>query len=345
METTLEQLKVEALSVIQSCENVVALQEIKTKFLGPKSVLITALKNLKNLPLEEKIKNGKEINVVKVAIESSLIQKQGELHLQERLKKLGDKIDPSLLGPYSKTVSLHPLTQVRQRILSIFKQLGYSVTEGPELETEWFCFDALNVSKHHPARAEQDTFFLEKGKDVATTSRHADELYLLRTQTSTVQVRALESHTPPFKVIAPGRVFRRDTVDATHNFNFHQIEGLCIDKNISIVDLKGTLDYFVKKFFGKAFKTRMRPSYFPFTEPSFEMDIFVPKLGKFKNIWIEVWGCGMVNQNVLRNANLDPNEWQAFAFGFGVERLAMLLYGIEDIRRFYQNDVRFLEQF
>lgn len=345
MATAFEQLKLEALSAIQGCKSVVALQEAKTQFLGPKSFLISSLKNLKNLPLEEKIQSGKEINGIKSAIEDLLAQKQAELQTQERLKKLGDPIDPSLEGSYPKAASLHPLTQTRQRILSIFKQLGYAIAEGPEIETEWFCFDALNVPKHHPARAAQDTFFFEEGKSVGTTSLHENELYLLRTQTSTVQIRTLSKHTPPFKVISPGRVFRRDTVDATHNFNFHQIEGLCIDKTISIVDLKGTLDYFVQKFFGKAFKTRMRPSYFPFTEPSFEMDIFVPKLGKFKNTWIEVWGCGMVNRAVLTNAGLNPDEWQGFAFGFGVERLAMLLYGIEDIRRFYQNDARFLAQF
>ncbi|MFQ6723126.1 MAG: phenylalanine--tRNA ligase subunit alpha [Opitutales bacterium] len=345
MATTFETLKSEALTAIQSCKSVVALQEVKTQFLGPKSTLITSLKNLKNLPLEEKIQSGKEINGVKAAIEALLSQKQNELQTQERLKKLGDPIDPSLEGPYPQARSLHPLTQTRQRILSIFKQLGYAVAEGPEIETEWFCFDALNVPKHHPARAAQDTFFFEEGKAIGTTSQKEDEFYLLRTQTSTVQIRTLAKHTPPFKVISPGRVFRRDTVDATHNFNFHQIEGLCIDKKTSIVDLKGTLDYFVQKFFGKAFKTRMRPSYFPFTEPSFEMDIFVPKLGKFKDTWIEVWGCGMVNRNVLSNAGLNPDEWQGFAFGFGVERLAMLLYGIEDIRRFYQNDTRFLTQF
>ena len=342
---TFEQIKQDALSAIKACESVSSLQNVKTQYLGPKSQIIATLKGLKDLSREEKAIVGQKINAVKSEIENAIATKSKALQNQERLSKLGDKIDPSLLTPYAELTPLHPLTQTRQRILSIFKQLGYSIAEGPEIETEWFCFDALNVPQNHPARAEQDTFFFSPDFKSITTGKKSNENYILRTQTSTVQIRSLAQHKPPFKVVSPGRVFRRDTVDATHNFNFHQIEGLCVDKNISIVDLKGTLDYFVQKFFGKSFKTRLRPRFFPFTEPSFEMDIFVTDLGKFHNTWIEVWGCGMVNPNVFKNAGLDPNEWQAFAFGFGVERLAMLLYGIEDIRRFYQNDVRFLSQF
>lgn len=339
-----DQIQQEALHSIQICENVSDLTALKTRFLGPKSVLMGSLKNLKDLPVEERSIQGKRVNAVKVFLEEKIIEKTRFLQTQERLKKLGSPIDPSLPSCYAGATALHPLTQVRQKILSIFKQLGYSVAEGPEIETEWFCFDALNVPKNHPAREEQDTFFLHD-KAVSTTSRKENEAYILRTQTSTVQIRSLLKNELPFKIVSPGRVFRRDTVDATHNFNFHQIEGLCVDRNISVVDLKGTLDFFVQKFFGKNFKTRLRPSFFPFTEPSFEMDIFVPDLGKFHNTWIEVWGCGMVNPNVFAQAGLDYKEWRGFAFGFGVERLAMLLYGVEDIRRFYQNDERFLKQF
>lgn len=342
---TLDQIFENATEAIQSCQNVFDAQNIKTQYLGPKSQISALLKNLKNLPPEEKIETGKKVNSIKGKLESLILDKVKTLQNKERLKKLGSVIDPSLMSPYPSLKPLHPLTQTRQRILSIFKQLGYSVAEGPEIETEWFCFDALNVPPNHPARAEKDTFFFGPSTSVTTTKKKENEAYLLRTQTSTVQIRSFSQHKPPFKIVSPGRVFRRDTVDATHNFNFHQIEGLCVDKTTSIVDLKGTLDFFVKKFFGKNFKTRLRPSFFPFTEPSFEMDIFVQNLGKFHNTWIEVWGCGMVNPNVFRNVGLDPNEWQGFAFGFGVERLAMLLYGIEDIRRFYQNDVRFLAQF
>ena len=339
-----DQIQQEALHSIQICENVSDLTTLKTRFLGPKSVLMGSLKNLKNLPIEERSIQGKRVNVVKIFLEEKILEKTRFLQTKERLKKLGSPIDPSLPSCYTEATALHPLTQVRQKILSIFKQLGYSVAEGPEIETEWFCFDALNVPKNHPARAEQDTFFLHD-RDVSTTSQKKDEAYILRAQTSTVQIRSLVKNELPLKIISPGRVFRRDTVDATHNFNFHQIEGLCVDRNISVVDLKGTLDFFVQKFFGKNFKTRLRPSFFPFTEPSFEMDIFIPDLGKFHNTWIEVWGCGMVNPNVFTQAGLDCKEWRGFAFGFGVERLAMLLYGIEDIRRFYQNDERFLNQF
>ena len=341
---TFETLKNEALEAMKRCSSVSQLQEIKTRYLGPKSQLITHLKSLKTLSPEEKASVGRRVNELKNLLEQEIAKEAQQLHTQEKLSKLGAPIDPSLLNPYAPITSLHPLTQTRCRILSIFKSLGYAIAEGPEIETEWFCFDALNVPPNHPARAEQDTFFL-KDKSCVTTKQKNTENYILRTQTSTVQIRSLEQHKPPFRVVSPGRVFRRDTVDATHNFNFHQIEGLCIDKNISVADLKGTLDFFVEKFFGKRFDTRLRPSFFPFTEPSFEMDIFVKDLGKFHNTWIEVWGCGMVNPNVLRNAGLDSEEWQAFAFGFGVERLAMLLYGIEDIRRFYQNDIRFLNQF
>ena len=341
---TFEALKNEALAALKSCSSVSQLQEIKTQFLGPKSQLVACLKNLKTLSPEEKVSVGRKVNELKSLLEQEIVKKAQQLHTQEKLSKLGDPIDPSLLNPYAPMTPLHPLTQTRNRILSIFKGLGYAVAEGPEIETEWFCFDALNVPPNHPARAEQDTFFL-RDQTSSTTKQKDNESFILRTQTSTVQIRSLDQHKPPFRVVSPGRVFRRDTVDATHNFNFHQIEGLCIDKDISVADLKGTLDFFVEKFFGKRFETRLRPSFFPFTEPSFEMDIFVHDLGKFHDTWIEVWGCGMVNPNVLRNAGLDPEEWHAFAFGFGVERLAMLLYGIEDIRRFYQNDVRFLNQF
>lgn len=341
---TFEALKNEALAALKTCSSVSQLQEIKTQFLGPKSQLVACLKNLKTLSPEEKVSVGRKVNELKSLLEQEIVKKAQQLHTQEKLSKLGDPIDPSLLNPYAPMTPLHPLTQTRNRILSIFKGLGYAVAEGPEIETEWFCFDALNVPPNHPARAEQDTFFL-RDQTSSTTKQKDNESFILRTQTSTVQIRSLDQHKPPFRVVSPGRVFRRDTVDATHNFNFHQIEGLCIDKDISVADLKGTLDFFVEKFFGKRFETRLRPSFFPFTEPSFEMDIFVHDLGKFHDTWIEVWGCGMVNPNVLRNAGLDPEEWHAFAFGFGVERLAMLLYGIEDIRRFYQNDVRFLNQF
>ena len=326
-----------------ACNSFAELQTVKTRFLGPKSDLIGCLKALKNCEPTEKAQRGKALNAVKVALEAVIAEKIKFLQSRERLKTLGSPIDPTLPSPYPSAKPLHPLTQVRKRIAEIFKQLGYSVAEGAELETEWFCFDALNAPENHPSRSEQDTFFLPT-KEVATTSRKANEKYLLRTQTSTVQIRTLLKHKPPLKIISPGRCFRRDTDDATHHFNFYQVEGLCIDKDTSVADLKGTLGYFVRQFFGKDFKVRLRPSFFPFTEPGFEVDIFITNLGKLHNTWLEVLGCGMVHPNVFKNCGID-DDWQGFAFGVGIERLAMLLYGIEDVRRFYQNDERFLAQF
>ena len=332
-----------AMQGISECGSIAELQTVKTRFLGSKSELIGRLKELRNFEPTEKIRLGKELNAVKTAIEVAIAEKTKALQSRERLKKLGNPIDLTLPSPYPTAKPLHPLTQVRQRIADIFKQLGYSVAEGSEIETEWFCFDALNAPENHPSRSDRDTFFLSRNK-VATTSRKSDEKYLLRTQTSTVQIRTLLKQKPPLKIISPGRVFRRDTDDATHRFNFHQIEGLCVDKTTSVADLKGTLDYFIRQFFGKSFKVRLRPSFFPFTEPSFEVDIFVTNLGKFHNTWLEILGCGMVHPNVFKNCGIEE-EWQGFAFGFGIERLAMMLYGIDDVRRFYQNDERFLAQF
>lgn len=338
-------LQREAQQAMQACVTFSDLQAVKTQYLGPKSLLVQQLKGLRLLSPEEKAQQGKYINQVKRNLESMLDEVHRALQTREQLKKLGDTIDPSLPCCHPTIKPLHPLTQTRRRMVEIFKELGYMVAEGPELETEWFCFDALNVPPHHPARAEKDTFFFDDDTTVATTSKHAQGAYLLRTQTSTVQIRTFQKHPPPFRIVSPGRVFRRDTVDATHNFNFHQIEGLAIDKASSLVDLKATLNHFVHKFFGRSFKLRLRPSFFPFTEPSFEIDIFITNLGKLHNTWLEVCGCGMVNPQVLRNVQLDPNMWQGFAFAFGIERMAMLLYGIDDIRHFYQDDTRFLSQF
>ena len=336
LQTTAEQ-------AVRKCNSLAELQAVKTRFLGSKSEIIGCLKALKDCDPTEKAQRGKVLNAVKTAIETVIAEQTKVLQSRERLRNLGNPIDPTLPSPYPSAKPLHPLTQVRKRITDIFKQLGYSVAEGTELETEWFCFDALNAPENHSSRSDKDTFFLPD-KEVATTPRKANEKYLLRTQTSTVQIRTLLKHKPSLKIISPGRVFRRDTDDATHRFNFHQVEGLCIDKNTSVADLKGTLDYFVRQFFGKAFQVRLRPSFFPFTEPSFEVDIFITNLGKFHNTWLEVLGCGMVHPNVFKNCGIDE-DWQGFAFGFGIERLAMLLYGIEDARRFYQNDERFLAQF
>ncbi|MDR0646923.1 MAG: phenylalanine--tRNA ligase subunit alpha [Puniceicoccales bacterium] len=341
----LAKLREEALLAIEGVDSMQALQLVKTQYLGPKSTLMRQLKTLGGLPNEQKVTVGQTINRIKQDLEQNLTSKGRALQDKMQLTRLGNPPDPSLASPVHLQVPLHPLTQTRDKMLSIFTQLGFSIVEGPEIDTEWFCFDALNVPKNHPARNEQDTFFLPKSACVSSTSKRTDEDYLLRAHTSTVQIRTLLEHKPPLKIVSSGRVFRRDTVDATHNFNFHQTEGLCVSSETNLLDLKGTLDFFVRAFFGKPYNMRLRPSFFPFTEPSFEMDIFVPHLGKIKDTWIEVCGCGMVHPNVFEAVGLNGQEWQGFAFGFGVERLAMLLYGIDDVRRFYQNDARFLKQF
>ncbi len=338
------QLESEVREALKKASSVQDSYALKTTYLGSKSKLVAALKGLRNLSAEEKISKGKYLNEIKEHIERLFAEHLEKINRQKQLSALGDIPDLSLPSPDNFGCSPHPLTQIQDKILAIFSKLGYSIMEGPEIDTEWFCFDALNVPENHPARNEQDTFFLPSQTHV-NVSKHGEENYLLRTHTSTVQVRTLLKNEPPLRIVSPGRVFRRDTVDATHNFNFHQIEILCVEEGITVADLKGTIDHFVHSFFGKNFKTRLRPSFFPFTEPSYEVDIFVPQLGNFKNRWIEVWGCGMVNPKVFDSVGYDNNKWQGFAFGMGVERLAMLLYAVEDIRRFYTNDVRFLRQF
>ncbi|MDR0756202.1 MAG: phenylalanine--tRNA ligase subunit alpha [Puniceicoccales bacterium] len=341
----LTKLHKEASLAIEAVDSMPALQLVKTQYLGPKSALMAQLKTLSTLPNEQKVAIGQTINRIKQDLEQSLTRKGSSLQEKMQLVRLGNPPDPSLANPIHLQVPMHPLTQTRDKMLSIFTQLGFSTVEGPEIDTEWFCFDALNVPKKHPARNEQDTFFLHQSARVSSTSKRANENYLLRTHTSTVQIRTLLKHRPPLKIVSSGRVFRRDTVDATHNFNFHQTEGLCVSSKTNLLDLKGTLDFFVKAFFGETYKMRLRPSFFPFTEPSFEMDIFVSNLRKIKDTWIEICGCGMVHPKVFEAVGLNGQEWQGFAFGFGVERLAMLLYGIDDVRHFYQNDERFLKQF
>ena len=334
-----------AVDEVNSASSITDVYALKTHYVGQKGVISEKLRNMKSLPAEERASFGKAINIAKASIEQAISKRLEELQQKEQLQKLGNPIDPSLTWQYNSRVQLHILSQVLNRITDIFSKLGYSIVEGPEVDTEWFCFDALNVPQNHPARNENDTFFLKKNAVVKNLPKHSSEDYILRAHTSTTQIRTMLKNKPPVRILSPGRVFRRDTVDATHNFNFYQIEGLCVDENISVADLKGTLDFFVKEFFGKEFKTRFRPSFFPFTEPSFEMDIYAKNLGKFKDRWLEVGGCGIVNEKVFQAVNYDSSKFTGFAFGFGLERLTMLLYNIDDVRRFYTNDERFLNQF
>ena len=303
------------------------------------------MKGMGKLPKEERPIIGKKINETKKALDAIFEKIDQFLEEKEIQDSLGEPIDPTLPSPDPEKGSLHPLTQVRRRMTDIFSKIGFTVAEEFEAETEWFCFDALNTPDDHPARDEQDTLFLSKGAIFKNVPKKENERYLLRTHTSTVQIRTMLKTKPPIRIIAPGRCFRRDTVDATHSANFHQFEGLYLDENVTLQDLKSVLDHLIKELFGNDVKTRLRPSFFPFTEPSYELDLNSPSLGKLSNQWIEVMGCGMVDPKVLESVEISSDKWNGFAFGVGIERIAMMLYGIDDIRHFYQNDLRFLKQF
>ena len=320
-------------------------EQLKATFLGPNGSLTQFAKGIASVPKEDRPAFGKLLNQAKGQVESLFQKSLIAIEELEDLKSLGSRIDPTLPSSPSFTGGVHPLTKTRRKIISIFRKIGFTVAEASEVETEWFCFDALNTPDDHPARDEQDTLFLSPDSKWANVQRRKDEAYLLRTHTSSVQIRTMLREKPPLRVIAPGRCFRRDTVDATHSANFHQTEGLFIDHRVTVRELKGVLDYFLRELFGDKVETRLRPSFFPFTEPSFEVDLKVPDLGKLSNKWIEIMGCGMVDPKVLGLVEIDPEEWTGFAFGLGIERVTMLLHGIDDIRHFYQNDQRFLSQF
>lgn len=340
--TLIEKIR-EALAAI---ENLPSLENLKAQYLGPKGVIRNAMKSMAQLSAEERPAFGKKINAIRESIESLFINKATELANHALLEKYGAPVDITLNSRDNLRGNLHPLTKVRKMLEDIFHDIGFATVDGPEIETEWYCFDALNTPPTHPARDVMDTFFLPDDYQVVTTNKHGNERYLLRSHTSTVQIRTmLNQKKPPIRIIAPGRTFRRDTVDATHSANFHQIEALYVDKNVTVCDLKATLNYFLRSLFGKNTEIRLRPSFFPFTEPSFEVDFRSPNLGKLSDQWIEILGCGMVDPNVFENVDIDASTYTGFAIGCGIERLAMLLYGIDDVRLFYQNDLRFLDQF
>lgn len=330
----------QALSKITVASSDHELNELKSFYTGKKSPLGDIMKQMAGLSIDDKKVLGKHANEVKSQIEAAIQTKRQEIQTAEVNKKLASEtIDITLPGKEFTLGTVHPLTKLRLELEDIFKGMGYTVATGPEVEIDLFNFEMLNVPKGHPARDMQDSFFIN------------NEL-LLRTQTSAVQIRTLlEKKGEPVKIIAPGKVFRRDDDDATHSHQFMQIEGLVVDKHITMSDLKGTLKLFAQKMFGDSRKVRFRPSYFPFTEPSVEVDVSCFKCGgKGCNIckqsgWIEILGAGMVHPNVLKGAGYDPEVYQGFAFGLGIERVAMLRYGIDDIRNFYLNDKRFLDQF
>jgi len=335
MKLDLKMLGEEAKRKIREAKNERDLDEVRVEFLGRKKGKITLfLKNIRNLPPEDKPRQGQLVNRLKKEIGERIQERKEALRKEEP----GEYIDITLPGKKPPLGRLHPITQTLEEIKRIFIGLGFCVVRGPEIETEYYNFEALNMPQYHPARDEQDSFYLEDGR-------------LLRTQTSPVQIRIMEKTSPPIRIIAPGRCYRRDAIDASHFPMFHQVEGLAVDRDITFSNLKGSLTCFVYQMFGKETKLRFRPSFFPFTEPSAEVDIScIICKGSGCNVcsgkgWLEILGAGMVDPEVFKKVNYDPEKYQGFAFGMGVERICMLKYGIDDIRFFFQNDLRFLRQF
>lgn len=328
----IEPLQQEALAALQASADLPALDAAKGAYLGPEGRFTLLMKQLGTLSREERPAAGKAINAAKTALESALAARREDLELlAAQPKEPTDFTAPGRRRPLGR---LHPLTQATDEIVRAFRRLGFAVADGPEIEDDYHCFDALNTPKDHPARDSQDTFFLD-----------APARPLLRTHTSSVQIRVMKSMAPPIRIIVPGRVYRRDNADATHNPTFHQVEGLYVDRGVTVGDLKGTVEFVFRELMGADTQIRFRPHYFSYTEPSFEIDFsnaLVKKLGKE---WLEIAGCGMVHPQVFENVGYDPEVWSGWAFGFGIERIAMIRYAINDIRLFYENDVRFLKQF
>lgn len=328
----LEPLKQAALAALQAAGDLPALEQARSTYLGPNGQFTALMKQLPTLPKEERPAAGKRINQVKTDLDAALTERRAELQLKAALPK--EPADFTLPGRRQPLGKLHPLTQVTEDIVRIFRKIGFVVADGPEIEDDYHCFDALNTPADHPARDTQDTFYL------GTPNRQ-----LLRTHTSSVQIRVMEKQPPPIRIVVPGRVYRRDNADATHNPTFQQIEGLYVDKGVTVGDLKGTIEFVFRQLLGNEVKIRLRPHYFSYTEPSFEVDFSSALVRKMGKEWLEIAGCGMVNPKVFQTVGYDPEVWTGWAFGFGIERIAMIRYGINDIRLFYENDLRFLKQF
>ncbi|MBQ3426229.1 MAG: phenylalanine--tRNA ligase subunit alpha [Clostridia bacterium] len=339
MKDKLEQIRASVERALHDADAMDALENIRIKYMGKKGELTAVLKGMGKLSPEERPKIGALANEIRNRLEKEIDDRKTAIMTALEEKKLKDEmIDVTMPGRKNAEGKLHPLTQVKNELAEIFMGMGFSIADGPEVEYDYYNFEALNIPKNHPARDEQDTFYI------------ADNI-VLRTQTSGMQVRVMEKTKPPIRVIAPGKVYRSDTQDATHSPVFHQIEGLVVDKNITMADLKGTLEMFVKKLYGEQTRVRFRPHHFPFTEPSAEMDYSCFNCGgKGCSVckgegWIEILGCGMVHPKVLANCGIDPEEYTGFAFGIGLERIAMGKYSINDLRLFFENDMRFLKQF
>ncbi len=339
MKNQLESIKNEAIAALNAAASLKETDEVRVKYLGKKGELTAILKQMGSLSPEERPIMGQLVNEAKAFLEEMLAKKNEELPLAETEQKLKEEtIDITMPSKKNKVGKLHPLNSVLDDMIDIFQSMGFDVVDGPEVETDHYNFESLNVPADHPARDMQDTFYL-------------GENLLLRTQTSAAQIRTMENRTPPIRIICPGRVFRADEVDATHSPVFHQIEGLVVDKGVTMCDLKGVLEQFAQEIYGKDTAVKFRPSFFPFTEPSVEVDVTCSECGgKGCRVckgsgWIEILGAGMVHPNVLRNCGIDPEVYSGFAFGIGLDRLTTTRYKISDIRLLFENDKRFLEQF
>ena len=319
----LQNLKIKILEQAENANTIEDLNDIQSSYLSKKGKIPLIMAEIKNVPQNHRALFGQTVNSFKKELNEIIDKKIRSFSKKEKLKTF----DITQPGQWSKIGSSHPISIVTDRICNIFQKIGFNIAEGPDIETSWNNFDALNTPVDHSSRDEQDTFYL-KNRD------------LLRCHTSPVQIRYMKSHKPPVRIISPGRCYRRDTPDSTHSANFHQIEGLYVDENVTLADLKGTVSYFAKELLGESVKTRFRPHFFPFTEPSFEVDFMHPTAG-----WIEVLGAGLVHPNVFRNVEYDDSKISGFAFGMGIERIVMILYDIKDIRDLYENDQRFLKQF
>jgi len=330
----IDPLKQAALAELKAAPDLAALEQTKGAWIGVHGRFTALMKQLGTLPKEEKPAAGKAINAAKIELETALAERRAEIELEAALPK--EPTDFTLPGRRRPLGKLHPLTHVTEDIVRSFRKIGFVVADGPEIEDEYHCFDALNTPADHPARDTQDTFYLNTG----STSP-----LLLRTHTSSVQIRVMKKQPPPVRIIVPGRVYRRDNADATHNPTFQQVEGLYVDKGVTAADLKGTVEFVFRELMGEDVKIRFRPHYFSYTEPSFEIDFTSALVKKMGKDWLEIAGCGMVHPQVFENVGYDPEVWTGWAFGFGIERIAMIRYGINDIRLFYENDARFLRQF
>jgi phenylalanyl-tRNA synthetase alpha chain len=337
IEQQLEKLRVEAFADLANVSDESALEAVRIKYLGRSGAITSVSEAMKSVSKEDKPRIGKLLNEVRNALTAALDERKSAILLDADRKAFAG-VDVTLPGVAHRLGTLHPITQLQDRAIQIFRRMGFALADGPDIETEFHCFDALNTPADHPARNEQDTFYFSDGR-------------LLRTQTSTVQIRTMEKNTPPIRIIAPGAAYRRDEIDATHLAQFTQMEGLAVDEGLSVADLKGTLEFFFRELFGKDAKFRFRPHFFPFTEPSYEVDIKATALGGADR-WLEIAGCGMVDPAVFDSMNarrkdraFDPEKVTGFAFGFGLDRLAMIMSGVSDIRAFTDSDQRFLSQF